>query len=69
MSFVQREIDRLRKALLATPDGDRRNKLYAAQQALSWALEPGGIKSPYDMITDTEAEPRDCSVPPRPPQS
>ena len=26
-------------------------KLYAAQQALSWALDPTGFKAPYDVIT------------------
>ena len=52
MSFIAREIDRLRAAILA--DSNRRDELYAAQQALEWALEPGGIRSPYRMITGTQ---------------
>ena len=70
MSFIQREIDRLHKAVLATPDDDqRREVLYAAQQALSWALEPGGIMAPYEMITGTAAEPGGCSARSRQPPS
>ena len=69
MSFIQREIDRLAKAILAAPDDERRNELYAAQQALSWVLEPGGIMAPYEMITGTAAEPGGCSAPRHPPPS
>ena len=48
MGFVQREIDRIRAVLVA---GDNhQQELYAAAQALQWALEPGGINSPFQMI-------------------
>lgn len=50
MGFVQREIDRVNAALNKDPDGESYDRLYAAQQALSWALEPQGFKSPFDMI-------------------
>jgi hypothetical protein len=53
MSFVTRELDRISARLLdpaLLPEGEY-ERLYAAQQALSWALEPIGFKSPYDMIT------------------
>lgn len=53
MSFIQREIDRIRMAL--TNGADNYNELYAAQQALEWALEPTGIKAPYAMIMGFEA--------------
>lgn len=52
MSFIQREIDRLREAILAS-EGDKRDQLYAAQQALSWALDPACFKTPYSLVTCT----------------
>ena len=56
MGLIQREIDRLRSAMTATGDHPRHDELYAAQQALEWALEPGGMKSPYAMITGNLTE-------------
>ena len=53
--FVQREIDRINTALNDEPGGEAYDRLYAAQQALSWALEPQGFKSPFDMIKGTQA--------------
>ena len=52
MSFVQRELDRI-SALIANEslEGPRFKELFAAQQALAWALEPGGFSSPYESIT------------------
>ena len=62
MSFVERELgrisDRLRQPSL--PE-DEYEKLYAAQQALSWALDPEGYRSPYDSITGIQAGSEDCS--------
>lgn len=49
MSFVQREIDKIR-ALLIEQKHPKHDELYAAQQALEWALEPDGIASPFTMI-------------------
>lgn len=49
MSFVVRELLKIRLALPLT-DGEKKHELYAAQQALEWALEPSGIRSPYQMI-------------------
>ena len=69
MSFIQREIDRLAKAILAPPDEERRKELYAAQQALSWVLEPGGIMAPHEMIIGISAEPEGYSAPRHPPRS
>ena len=59
MSFIQREIDRLRGAIL-TSEGDKRDQLYAAQQALSWALDPACFKTPYCLVTGTPADSADC---------
>lgn len=61
MSFVSRELDRI-SARLRHPDipADEYEKLYAAQQALAWALEPEGFRSPYDAISGTLAGSEDC---------
>jgi hypothetical protein len=64
MSFIAREIERIRSAILA---GDnRRAELYAAQQALEWALEPDGIQSPYGMVMGIQEGSADYSADPRP---
>lgn len=67
MGLIQREIDRIRTALL--DDAENRSELYAAQQALEWALEPGGIKSPYAMVMGTLEGSEDCLARLRPRQS
>lgn len=69
MSFIQREIDRVASEMEAARGTVKYRELYAARQALSWALEPGGFASPYNMIMGILATKADCSVPPRPPQS
>ena len=62
MSFIQREIDRLNAEIIpGTPNHD---SLYAAQQALAWALEPSGIKSPYEMIMGIQEGSEDCLADP-----
>jgi hypothetical protein len=58
MGLIQREIDRIRTALLS--GSENRDELYAAQQALEWVLEPGGIRSPYALITGTAEGSADC---------
>lgn len=71
MSNIQSELDRISEALRAkggNEDGQYA-QLYAAQQALSWALEPEGFKSPYDLVTGTPADSGDCSDPLHLPQS
>ena len=67
MSFVPREIDRLNGAINSGV-GDR-SELYAAQQALSWAIEPSGIQSPYAMIIRSGEAPEGCSALHHPPRS
>jgi hypothetical protein len=59
MSFIQRELNRISAALL-DPLSANYDQLYAAQQALSWALEPNGFKSPYDTIKGTPEGVGDC---------
>lgn len=48
--FVQRELERIELALRQAQTESAYCQLYAAQQALSWALEPTGFKAPYDTI-------------------
>jgi hypothetical protein len=67
--FIQREVDRIAVALRNDCDPKRYERLYAAQQALSWALEPTGFRSPYDWAMDIPVMPADCSAYPRPLQS
>ena len=50
MSFIQRELDKISAALRDPNAADDYDKLFAAQQALSWALEPDGFASPYASI-------------------
>jgi hypothetical protein len=50
MSFLQKEADRLRSALQRTPLGHQFDRLYAAQAALYWAIDPAERTSPLDYI-------------------
>lgn len=67
--FVQRELRRIEAALRAEEHAERRQELYAAQQALSWALEPNILRSPVDMLTGIPATTADCSGVPHPQSS
>jgi hypothetical protein len=61
MGFIERELERISGALRARQIGtDEYRQLYAAQQALGWALEPLGFRAPYDTILDipTDALPK-----------
>ena len=52
MSFIAREIDRLStKFSELGAEAPQAPEFRAAIQALSWALEPNGIKNPYAMLT------------------
>ena len=68
MGFIERELERI-SAALHEPHSAEYDQLYAAQQALSWALEPIGFKAPYDQITGTPATPEDCQANIHPPES
>jgi hypothetical protein len=50
MSFLEREADRLRSALRQTPSGPQFDRLYAAQAALYWAIDPTVRTAPLDYI-------------------
>lgn len=62
MSFVQREYDRVQAALVSGKHSDKRDELMAAQQALSYALEPNGIMPPVQFILGTPGDSPGCSV-------
>lgn len=81
MGLIERELERIGEALRERrqslpPDGGESalsgdyRELYAAPQALSWALEPSGFKSPCDAIVrGTQADSGDCPESSRPLQS
>jgi hypothetical protein len=60
MGFIDRELTRIATALREPRSGDEYRQLYAAQQALSWTLEPTGYKAPFEQILNTEEGSKDC---------
>jgi hypothetical protein len=48
--FVERELARIGAALQRPQPPERYVELYAAQQALSWALDPENFATPLDTI-------------------
>lgn len=58
MSFIHRELEKLSRAVLADPSGSK--EAYAAQQALSWALDPQAFKAPSAMLTGIPEGSEDC---------
>ena len=64
--FIQRESDRIQKAILDRLNANETEKLpelYAAHQALAWAGEPTGFKSPADMSLGGEGCPEPAEQP------
>ncbi len=66
MSFIQRELDQINAKLRENPDANDYDQLYAAQQALSWAMEPTGVASPLSMIRGIPAGSEGCLADPHP---
>jgi hypothetical protein len=52
IGFVARELDRLAIALREPQSPERYVELYAAQQALSWSLDPENFASPLQTIQE-----------------
>ena len=69
MSFLQREKDRLNRGLNDSTHTEKYDQLYAAQQALAWAIDPESAKAPFDMIMGIPGGSKDCLADPHPPQS
>lgn len=61
MSFVAREVEKLSRALCENPRRDNHTELYAAQQALAWALDPKAVASPYNLLTGMSGDSTNCS--------
>jgi hypothetical protein len=62
IGFVERELSRISAALREPRFADQYDRLYAAQQALAWVLEPEGFRSPYAAVTGTPEGSGDCSA-------
>lgn len=56
MSFIKRELDRVTTAMQGADTNDQYVQLYAAQQALSWALDPEAAAAPLEVILSGRAE-------------
>jgi hypothetical protein len=64
MNSVLTELHRIRVAML-DPHHPRYQELWAAQQALAGVSDPESFAPPFNALTGSEAEPRDCSAQPR----
>lgn len=69
MSYLARELARLNGALCDDPTGARYPELYAAQQALAWALEPTVTQSPSAYLISSGGDVAGCSANDRPEMS
>ena len=57
IGFVSRELDRIAAALREPQPPKRYVELYAAQQALSWSLDPEHFSAPLDTIQQDRIQP------------
>ena len=55
MSFVDRELARLNRALDCGVGDPRYAEIYAAQVALAWVSEPSLVASPFDYLSGSKA--------------
>ena len=62
ISSIEREMERMSRALCANPGSDRHAELYAAQQALAWALDPNAAQSPHSFVMGSGAGSEGCSA-------
>ena len=69
IGFLQREFERLNGALGDPNNANKYEVLYAAQQAVAWATDPAGYKSPFDTIMGTPVDSKDYSARSRQPES
>ena len=66
---ITKEMLRIREALIAEQNNVKRRELYAANQALSWALDPSCAAAPSIVLMGTPEARADCQVEPHPVQS
>ena len=77
INSARRELERIERALRDPQTDERYCQLYAAQQALAWAINPSGFASPYATIqrglirplSDIQEGSGGCPALRRPPQS
>ena len=67
MDHIHAELSRIEARLAAYPDPFHHAGLYAAQQALAWAVQPDAYASPLATILGSAANSADCSAETRPP--
>ena len=60
MTYIQRELERLERALDYGVGNPRYLEIYAARQALAWASDPGSARSPYGYLMNTFSGSEDC---------
>lgn len=60
---IDAELARIGQRLAAYPDPFEHAGLYAAQQALVWAKQPDGFKSPFDTVTRAPPIPAENNEP------
>jgi hypothetical protein len=69
MGFVEEECERLAARLREPCSAEIYRQLYAARQALSFALIPTVFRAPLDTILSTQADSADCLENNHPPLS
>ena len=62
MEHVHAELRRIESRLAAYPDPFEHAGLYAAQQALAWAMQPDAFASPLATVRGSAASSEDCSA-------
>lgn len=65
---IENELERIRERLAGAPRLEM-SALYAAQQALSWVIDPKAAASPLEAIADSAEDSASYSARNRPPQS
>ncbi len=55
--IIKREHDRIAVELRKPLSDDRYTQLYAAQQALGWAMFPDAFASPYETVMNGKVQP------------
>ena len=67
MDHVHAELRRIEARLAAYPDPFHHAGLYAAQQALAWAVQPDAFATPLATVLGSSAGSGDCSAESRQP--
>lgn len=57
MKYIERELEKITTELRSTKSNERYCELYAAQQSLSWAIDPENYAAPSVTILDGKVQP------------